>query len=289
MGKNEKIQVHRMDDWFSGVYIKPFGAKSAVAPEYEISRPHRHDFYYCVVLEKGKMELEVDFERIELTDHSLFLSYPGQIHSIRAAQMDEGWFLAFDPSLLDENLKNILDGCLSEIILVPLLAEHSGTFSSYISHLYTVYKDTEQLFRQTITQAMVTALVYQLAAAYMATEQFSLIRHTPRSIEITKIFKQILRRDYKSLKRPSEYASKIHITVSYLNDTVRSVTGFPVTYHIQQQLMREAQRLLYYSDLSVKEIADTLGYDDVAYFNRLFSKVKGLAPGAFRKQRETAV
>ncbi len=70
---------------------------------------------------------------------------------------------------------------------------------------------------------------------------------------------------------------------------VRSVTGFPVTYYIQQELMWEAQRLLHHSDLTVKEIADTLGFEDSQYFNRLFSKVIGISPGAFRKKGETSV
>jgi AraC family transcriptional activator of pobA len=65
-----------MEDWFSGVYIKPMGVKKLSRPAYESSETHRHDFYYCVLLDKGKMELEVDFEKVQLTDHSFFLSYP---------------------------------------------------------------------------------------------------------------------------------------------------------------------------------------------------------------------
>lgn len=289
MNKKEKIAVHRMDHWFSGVYIKPFGAEQSSGKAYEISQPHRHDFYYCVLLDKGKMELEIDFEKVQLTDQTLFLSYPGQIHQVNSARMGEGWFLAFDPSMLDEQLKNILDQCLSEVILVPLSPEQSLSFFSFINHLYTVYDHPTQLFHQTITHAMVTAFVYQIASAYLSRERFSMVRHSARSIELTKTFKQILRRNFKSMKKPSEFAARMNITVSYLNDTVRSVTGFPVTYYIQQELMREAQRLLYYSDLSVKEIAGTLGFEDAKYFNRLFSKVIGVSPGAFRKKGETAV
>ena len=289
MSKKEKIPVHHMDDWFSGVYIKPFGGEETAGKPYEISKPHRHDFYYFVLVDKGKMELEVDFEKIELTDQTLFLSYPGQIHRIISAQMDRGWFLAFDPSMLDEHLKNILDQCLSEIILVPLSPEQSVNLSSFINHLYMVYDDRIHMFREAITQSMVTAFLYQFASAYLSVERFNLIRHPARSIEITKTFKQILRRNFKTIKKPSEYASKMNIIVSYLNDTVRTVTGFPVTYYIQQELMREAQRLLYHSDLSVKEVADNLGYEDEKYFNRLFSKVIGVSPGAFRKKGETSV
>jgi AraC-like DNA-binding protein len=272
-----------MEDWFSGVYLKPFGAAKDDVPEYEISQPHRHDFYYCILLEKGRMELEVDFETVELSGHSLFLSYPGQIHRIVSAQIDQGWFLAFDPALLDDPLKNILDQCLSQVILVPLAKEQSSDLSGFIKQLYAVYTDSTQMFQKNITQAMITALLYRLVSAYLSVEQFGLVKHTARSIEITKKFKQLLRHNFKTLKKPSEYAAKMNITVSYLNDTVRSVSGFAITYFIQQELMREARRLLYYSDLSVKEIAENLGFDDDTYFNRLFSKVIGISPGAFRK------
>nr|WP_262898746.1 helix-turn-helix domain-containing protein [Dawidia soli] len=72
-------------------------------------------------------------------------------------------------------------------------------------------------------------------------------------------------------------------STSYLNDTIKSVTGFTTTYFIQQEMFREGQRLLCYTDLSVKEIAALLGYDDHKYFNRLFTKLANLSPGRFRK------
>lgn len=275
-----------MDDWLSGVYIKPAGVEKSSLTSYEISQPHRHNFYYCVLLEKGKMELEVDFRKIRLADQSLFFSYPGQIHRINSARMERGWFLAFDPSIIDEQLKNILDQCLSEVILVPLSPEQSTGFSSLINHLYAVYKDQTQLFHQTVIRSLVIAFGYQIASAYLSREKFHLIRHSTRSIEITKTFKQILRHNFKSMKKPSAFAAKMNMTTSYLNDTVRSVTGFPVTYYIQQELMREAQKLLYHSDLTVRQVADTLGFEDERYFNRLFSKVIGISPGAFRKKSE---
>lgn len=225
MRKQQKIPVHRMEERFSGVYVAPLALEKSSTPGYEISQPHRHDFYYCVLLERGKMQLEVDFQQVQISDQSLFLSYPGQIHQINAARMERGWFLAFDPSMLDEQLKTILDQCLSEVILVPVSPEKSADLSSLIHQLYKIYDDQSQLFRQTITQSMVTALVYQIASAYLSIERFNLIRHSTRSIEITKRFKQLLRHHFKSMKKPSEYAAKMNITSSYLNDIVRSVTG----------------------------------------------------------------
>ncbi|MDQ0595042.1 AraC-like DNA-binding protein [Chryseobacterium ginsenosidimutans] len=70
----------------------------------------------------------------------------------------------------------------------------------------------------------------------------------------------------------------LNITPSYLNESVKSTTGFTVSFWIQQTIMTEAKRLLYATDDSVKEIAYRLGFDDHAYFNRYFSKAEGKTP-----------
>ncbi len=56
---------------------------------------------------------------------------------------------------------------------------------------------------------------------------------------------------------------------------------------IKDRILLEAKRLLAYASLSIKEIAYDLGYDDPAYFNRLFSNKTGQTPAAFRKQFQT--
>ena len=274
-----------MDELFSGVYIVPLGAKSA-SPSYEIAQPHRHDFYYCVLLSKGSLELEVNFVEVQVTSQMLFLSYPGQVHRITSAKMEQGWFLAFEPAIIEEPLKNILDQCLSEVISLALPSAQLKAFSALVEQVYAVRKNPAQLFKQNIIQALVTAFIYQVASAYLSIERVGLLRHSARAVDITKKFKQLLRHNFKAMKKPSEFAAELNITASHLNDTVKSVTGFSITYYIQQELMREAQRLLSQPDLTIKEIADSLGFEDAKYFTRLFSKVTGVAPGAFRKRLE---
>jgi len=99
---------------------------------------------------------------------------------------------------------------------------------------------------------------------------------------ITRAFRELLERDYMSVKRPAGYATKLNISVPYLNECVKETTGNSVSHYIQARIILEAKRLLYHSEKSVKEIASTLGFDDYAYFSRLFSKSTGVTPLAFR-------
>ena len=86
------------------------------------------------------------------------------------------------------------------------------------------------------------------------------------------------------MKSPSQYADELNYSLSHLNDSVKITTGFPVSYWIHQQVILEAKRLLYYTDMNVREIAFSLGYEDYTYFSRLFSKVAGMSPNAFRRK-----
>jgi AraC-like DNA-binding protein len=45
-----------------------------------------------------------------------------------------------------------------------------------------------------------------------------------------------------------------------------------------------AKRMLIYTSLNIKEIAINLGFDDYAYFTRLFTKATGLSPTSYRKK-----
>ena len=272
-----------MTDWFGGIYLKAMAAPSP-GFRYERAAPHRHDFYYCVLLEAGSLEMEVDFAKVLLREPSLFLSYPGQVHQIHAAAFKKGWFLAFDPAVIGEPLRDILDQFLSEVVLVQPTAAQAGRYNALLGQLSDIYHDPAQLFRHQTLPPLVTAFVYQLAGCYLSSEQAEQARHPARSVAIIKSFKQMLRRNYRSLKRPGDYANALHLTTGYLNDTVKAVTGFPVTDHIRQEVMREACRLLGYTDLAVKEVAAALGFDDVKYFTRLFSKATGQSPAGFCKR-----
>jgi AraC family transcriptional activator of pobA len=53
---------------------------------------------------------------------------------------------------------------------------------------------------------------------------------------------------------------------------------------IEARLMREARRQLAYTSLPVSTIAYTLGFGDPAYFSRVFGRVEGLSPRAFRER-----
>jgi AraC family transcriptional activator of pobA len=56
---------------------------------------------------------------------------------------------------------------------------------------------------------------------------------------------------------------------------------------IQERILIEAKRLLYYTNQTVKEITFELGFDDAAYFSNFFKRHTSLSPQDFRNSKNS--
>lgn len=61
-------------------------------------------------------------------------------------------------------------------------------------------------------------------------------------------------------------------------------TGFAPIDYVQRLRIEDAKRRLERTDISADEISWQVGYEDAAFFRRLFKRVTGLTPGAYRRR-----
>jgi AraC family transcriptional activator of pobA len=62
----------------------------------------------------------------------------------------------------------------------------------------------------------------------------------------------------------------------------RAATGDTASHLILNRMIREARRNLVYTNMPIATIAYALGFDDPAYFSRIYAAATGLSPRAFR-------
>jgi transcriptional regulator GlxA family with amidase domain len=63
-----------------------------------------------------------------------------------------------------------------------------------------------------------------------------------------------------------------------------SATGVTPIEYVQRLRVEDAKRRLERTDVAVEEICWQVGYEDPAFFRRVFKRVTGMAPGAYRKR-----
>ncbi|HWK02607.1 MAG TPA: helix-turn-helix domain-containing protein [Puia sp.] len=129
--------------------------------------------------------------------------------------------------------------------------------------------------------SLLRVLVIYLSRLY--TRQFSEDGKMQNHL-LLKDFQSLVERNYSSLHDVASYASLLHLTPGYLTDLVKQQSGKTVLAHIHERITVEAKRRLLHTELSVKELADELGFREAAYFNRFFKRLTGITPVAYRTQ-----
>ncbi|GAB3688291.1 helix-turn-helix transcriptional regulator [Spirosoma flavus] len=240
---------------------------------------HRHNSHTFHLLEKGTVHLNIDFQQYTISSSSLIYIHPDQVHQTTAFDNVTVVSLAMTAEHLNPEYLKLLESLVPAKPL-ELASETFGLLTEVTALcLKLAERKSNRLYHSLLKDACNT-LVALILSTYLdktkSPDKFS------RFELITKAFRDLLERNYLASKRPSNYAQQLAVSTAYLNECVKNTTGFPVSHHIQQRIILEAKRLLYHSDLSVKEIAAELGYDDYPYFSRLFAKATGMTALAFR-------
>jgi len=97
-------------------------------------------------------------------------------------------------------------------------------------------------------------------------------------------FQQLIREAHSYKRSVEEYARQLHISAGHLSRVCRSIAGKSPKDILIDYFITEAQLALSDVEKSVSEVCFELGFDDPAYFTRLFKKRTGLTPMAFRKK-----
>ncbi|SIS27943.1 transcriptional regulator, AraC family [Chryseobacterium shigense] len=251
--------------------------------EHEISKPHRDNHCQLMLALHGDFKLNIDFKEVKFKGSALLCVFPEQVHHMVEAKDPKGWMISFDPSLVNQEVMQLLENKITN----PFLPAQETAFFQHLTLLMDIMEKIQLQNTNTYIQKSIHGLLNSLLSLIAA----ELIANLPgkkekenRSIIIKEQFLKLTKEYFKTWKQPAQYAAALSISTAHLNDTVKLLTGSPVSAHIQEISIMEAKRLLYFTDHTVKEIAYEVGYEEPVYFGKLFKKITHLTPLEFRKK-----
>lgn len=287
MSKKPSIPVNPMTaELGAGIFIRKvmsadFYLYEGLEKFNNLKESHRDEYHLFCLQEEGTTIIEIDFRQHVVNPLSVVFIRQNQVHRILEFKNATVSMWAIS----NENLNSEYLKLLEDIPAGKPLNLQQQTFSVISDAVALCLKladrKDEKLYHSLLTNSCST-LTGLIISQYLA--QSKPLDKLSRFEIMTKAFKELLERNFLTAKRPSEYGKLLNISSAYLNECVKNTTGHSVSHHIQQRVILEAKRLLYYSDKSVKEIATELGYDDYPYFSRLFTKVAGISALAFRNK-----
>lgn len=282
--KHTEIPIHDFaQDDASSIPFKviPLGTRS----HYDASVPHRHNYYEMFIMLKGGGTHEIDFINYPIADNSIHFVSPGQVHNVKRELDSTGYVILFSRDFHSPASDN--KDLLFELPFLnnngpaPILNMTAAEMQLFIPILELLVKEQENktIHNEEILRSYLNIMLMQANRYYTS--------KNPAALSITNHslynrFRILLEKNFTKLHKVKEYAELLNTTEKTLNEHTKKITGKTASDQIYDRIILEAKRLLRHSDLSTKEIAFFLSYQDPAHFNKFFRTQTGVSPGEFR-------
>ncbi|WP_440122438.1 helix-turn-helix domain-containing protein [Tenacibaculum sp. Ill] len=245
---------------------------------------HRHDFYFFLVLKKGIGNHEIDFVSYDVTDYTVFIVRPGQVHELELKSNSEGFMIQFNTDFyypFDKRMNSLLQK-VSTSNYYLLEEDFFLRINPLLTSIFSEYKDKAEAYKEVI-KSNLHILFIELLRLKSTNNKDSNTKDLYIQESLEK-FLHLLETNITSIKQVSKYASMLNLSNYQLNTITKQTLDKTASEIINEQIILESKRYLLASSNQINQIAYHLGYEDVSYFIRFFKKHTGYSPEAFRKK-----
>ncbi|MFA6294277.1 MAG: AraC family transcriptional regulator [Victivallales bacterium] len=137
----------------------------------------------------------------------------------------------------------------------------------------------------TLTEIQASSLICLMLSEISASAGISISSDDRKNGELAAKVKTLISSNIGRKELSTSWlAGKLRCNPDYMGRVFRNMHGKTVTDEIHWRKINAARRMLFDSSSSVKEIAASCGFSDTVYFRRIFRKITGFNPLAYRKQ-----
>lgn len=265
--------------FFKGLFITHIGYFPKATSHYRDRRKGCKDniLIYCM---DGKGWYQVGGEKYTAGANQFFIIPATHQHLRYGADEKDPWTIYWI-HFSGDKLKALNDYFSMDVFLTP----RSIHFDEYKIQLWQqMYDCLEKGYSAENLGYANLCLYYYIGSFLFPQKRTELLNK--KSEDITDKAIEYMKKHISERLTVDDIAAIFNFSSSHFYSLFRKKTGLsPMDYFIQLKLQRACQ-LLDLSDLRVKEVAAKIGYDDPYYFSRIFTKVMGVSPAAYRKNQK---
>lgn len=234
----------------------------------------------------GTVRQEIDFDNYSIQKNQLVFIPKGAIHCETESENVEGYILLFKNDFFAKPMLEMIEAFTKYAIYQQKLVLHLSEKQSkeFLKLAEVIEQEQNQDDHQNLIFILQNLLLVWLNKMESIAQQFTIQNSFINSGILFQKFIFLLEQNYISHKDVAFYCEQLNCTAKKLSQTLKEITGRTTNDIIIDTLLLEAKRNLCYTNLSIKEIAFQLGYENPFYFSRIFKSKEKLSPDEFRKQ-----
>lgn len=245
----------------------------------DIVHPHRHDYYTLIVLKEGQTKQFIDFKAFYAEQPAIFLMRPGQVHMEVDSSKAHLYVINFTSDFLSSHtVNNEWQEQFYTSLLIPNAEEVRLTLPllDLLLQEYQYYEKNRAILRFLLLALLkkIEQWSAKIAANVSQKRYFTLMRKFISAVE----------ENFLTKTQVNDYADLLCVSAGHLNEVIKVTIGNNVKAVIDERRALEAKRLLYWTELPIKEVARKLGFEDQPYFTKFFKKMTGELPASFQKK-----
>lgn len=255
------------------------------------AKMHGHSFLEFTYIEQGEFEHSFENKKQTLRQGDYFIVDYGTQHAYRA--VDESPVsvinLLFYPSFVDRTLKKndsfekVVNSYLVRFNYTSLNSSPSGVvFSDNEKSVYKIVREILNEYRnkQSGYLEYIRTLCAQMLIIIMRSIEKSGAKNT--NSKVISSITDYTNQHYNQKLKLCDFAKKYSYSLSHLSKKFFDETGLNFSEYLQKLRIEKSCSLLETTDLSVLQIANEVGYNDIKFFNKIFKKQLGITPRQFR-------
>ncbi len=245
-----------------------------------------NELYKFIWVRKGTVNLKVDHVLLPLEENQILpLS---NIHNIQFEEVNGQYvsilfnsnFYCIYKSDDEVSCNGFLFTGYSNLMLLNIDKTQSITLEHIFSDMMLEY-DAEDALKEEMLRLHLKRFI--VTCTRIARDTLSIDPMNEQGFDLVRQFYILVDRFFKEKKKVSDYAHMLNRSPKTLTNLF-AIYNLPAPLQvIHERIAAEAKRLLLYSNKKATEIAEILGYDDVASFSRFFKRNSGISISAFKK------
>ncbi|SDH59705.1 helix-turn-helix domain-containing protein [Pseudomonas panipatensis] len=244
-------------------------------------KPHRHaDLLQLLYVRRGEAVVEIEGQRIDIREPSIQVTPPLCVHGFQFGANIEGYVLTLAAPLVAQ-MEAQLD---SPLALLATAGSYSvGAEGDFIDTLFsTLHREYESSApsRDLMLRSLVNVLVVWISRNQQSQQPNN---RDDRNNQYLAQYIRLVEQHYTEHPSVEDLAHRVGISSVHLNALCRQFVGHTALQIIHQRLLLEAKRNLTYTNMSISQLSEHLGFNDPAYFSRFFRRLTGLSPNDFRR------